>query len=314
MLIMVVDVWYLLRAISSLSSLECRSFLSPETPEEILLSSDATTHLMDMLSKHLIEVLLLHEAQWTRAAPSFVLSENLDYKSIEAQSDDVEKLKRFELARSALEVVEVSMPTLGALQLEPTGPQLLSTLFCLYWAFLKPSSRKATDGDFEESDDERREEDAFPITNSGEENVLIDEIASTHSHIEQSRFAFLNFLENLRRSSSPGIYQKLTTESRVRIRRVLIEVVRSALVLEESADTVSTSTLCADWVCEIVEYFCMGENEIQDIISCTLAPSLSWPSWVSDTQYEGNLFPVIKSLQKTTLVKVSYNLHVSFRW
>jgi hypothetical protein len=278
--------------------------LSPKTPEKSLLSTDATTQLMKILSKHLLEVLLLHDTPWTRAAPSFILSDKLDYNPNKAQSDDVEKFNSFELARSALEVVEVSMPTLGALQLEPTGPQLLSTLFCLYWAFLKPSSRKVTDGYFDESDDERREEDAFPTTHGGEENTLIQEVSSTHKHIEQSRFSFLNCLEKLRRSSSPVIHQKLRTESRERIRRILTEFVRSARLLEESSDTVSTSTLCANWVCEIVEYFCVGENEIQDTISCTLSPSLSWPSWVADTQYKDDTFPIVKFPQNTKLVEV----------
>jgi hypothetical protein len=156
-------------------------------PEESLLSSDATMQLLETLSKHLLEVLPLHDTSWTRAAPSFILSDKIDSKVNKAQKDDAEKLNSFEVARSALEVLEVSMPTLSALQLDPTGSQLLSTIFCLYWAFLKPSSRSVTEGDLEESEDERREEDAFPRTDIGEENTDL-QVVSTHNDIEQSRF------------------------------------------------------------------------------------------------------------------------------
>ncbi|KAG0592544.1 hypothetical protein KC19_1G261500 [Ceratodon purpureus] len=277
-----------------------RSFLGPE---ESLLSSDATMQLLETLSKHLLEVLPVHDTPWTRAVPTFIFSDNIDYELNEAQSDDAGKLNSFEVARSSLEVLEVSMPTLSALQLDPTGPQLLSTMFCLYWAFLEPSSRRITEGDLEESEDERREDDSFPSIDVGEETSLGPQVISTHNDIEQSRLSFLTSLRNLRRNSSRVSYQKLKTESRDRIRGVLTEVVRNALIVEDSSDTVSTSTLCANWICEIVEYFCVGEDEIQDTISGALAPSPTWPSWVADTQYTDNSLPIVKFPQKTTLVK-----------
>ena len=279
----------------------CRSFLGPE---ESLLSSDAIIQLLEKLLKYLLEVLLLHDSPWTRAAPSYILFDKVATKLNTAQSDDAKKLC-FELARSALKVVEVCMPIFGVLQLDPTGSQLLSTIFCLYWAFLTPSPRKVTGDDFEESEDERREEDTFPSTDSGEESSLLQEAISTHNDIEHIRYSFLTCLENLRRQNYRVSYQKLNTESRAHIRGILTEIVRSALVLEESSDTVIMATLCANWVCEIVEDFCVGDNEIQDTISCTLAPSLSWPVWVADTQCKDDSFPVVKFLQKPTSFKVS---------
>lgn len=257
-------------------------------------------------------MLPLQDTPWTGAAHSFILFKMVDYESNKAQPDDVEKLNSFEIAKSALEVVEVSMDTLGALQLDPTGSQLLATIFCLCWAFLNPSFEEVADGEFDDPEEERRVEEEFLSTETGEESVVLEEVTSTHYDIERSRVSFLNCLQKLRRSSSPVSFQRLDTECRGRIREILIEVVRNALVLEESPDTVSTSTLCAKWVREIVEYFCVGEYEIQDSISCALAPSLSWPTWVADTQYTEDSFPTVKFPQKLILAKVRPKLVLIF--
>uniref|UniRef100_A0A7I4A3R4 E3 ubiquitin-protein ligase listerin n=1 Tax=Physcomitrium patens TaxID=3218 RepID=A0A7I4A3R4_PHYPA len=209
------------------------------------------------------------------------------------------------LSTYLLEVLDLhDMPwTRAAPSLILSGPQLLSTMFCLYWAFLKPLLRETSEDKLEGSDDERGEEDAYPSVDGGEENTLNQDLTSTQNQIERSRYSFLKCLQNVRRICSPTIYQKLGTECRGCVRRILTEIVRSSLVSEEPSDVVLTSSLCASWVREIVEYFCIGEDEIQATISCTLAPNLFWPNWVAVPPPNDNSFPLVKPSQKTTLIE-----------
>ena len=64
--------------------------------------------------------------------------------------------------------------------------------------------------------------------------------------------------------------------SRARICSIFLEIVRTALLQGDYSDAILTSILCATWVCEIVEYLCAGEKEIQQTITSALSSSPAW--------------------------------------
>ena len=275
-----------------------------------LLTPDAAVHILKQLLQRLLDVLSLHESPWIQTAQSYILGEANEGLS-NVPVDDSERARRFELARATLEVVGVVSCSSVYAEYEHIGSQLLAAVFCMYWALLKPVPRKNGDEDHDESEDEMRDEDVQHVTSSsspnGYGNTVGSEPSSLDILLEQSQISLKTYLQALRKNTSPAVCQELSTVSRARIRSILLEIVRNALLQGDYPDAVLTSTLCATWVCEVVEYLCVGEKEIQETITSVLASSPVWSRWADATPSNDDLTPIIMPLKSTTLDEVSYS-------
>lgn len=276
-----------------------------------LLTPDAAVHILKQLLQRLLDVLSLHESPWIQTAQSYILLGEANEGSSNVPVDDSERARRFELARATLEVVGVFSCSSVYVEYEHIGSQLLAAIFCMYWALLKPVPRKNGDEDHDESEDEMRDEDVQHVTSSSSPNgygyTVGSEPPSLDILLEQSQISLKTYLQALRKNTSPAVCQELSTVSRARIRSILLEIVRNALLQGDYPDAVLTSILCATWVCEVVEYLCVGEKEIQETITSALASSPAWSLWADATPSKDDLIPIIMPLKSTTLDEVSYS-------
>lgn len=275
-----------------------------------LLTPDAAVYILQQLLQCLLDVLSLHESPWIQTAPSYILLGEANEGLSNAQVDDCERAKRFELARATLEVVGVFSCSSVYVEYEHIGSQLLSAIFCMYWALLEPVPRKNSDEDHDESDDDMRDEDVQHVTSSslnGYGNTLGSEVPSLDILLEQSQISLKTYLQAMRKNMSPAVCQELSTVSRAQIRSILLEIARNALLAGDYPDAVLTSNLCATWVHEVVDYLCVGDKEIQETITSALASSPAWSLWADVNPSKDDLIPIIVPLKSTTLDKVSYS-------
>ena len=277
-----------------------------------LLTPDAAVCILKQLLQHLLDVLSLHESPWIQTAQSYILLGEANEGLSNVPVDDSERARCFELARATLEVVGVFTCSSIYVEYEHIGSQLLSAIFCMYWAMLRPVPRKNGDEDHDESEDEMRDEDVQHVTSSSSlndyGNILGSEPPSLDILLEQSQISLRTYLQALRKNTSPAVCQELSTVSRARIRSILLEIVRNALLLGDYPNAVLTSILCATWACEIVEYLCVGEKEIQETITSALASSPAWSLWADATPSKDDLVTIIMPLKSATLVEVSYSI------
>jgi hypothetical protein len=279
-----------------------------------LISCKAAVCILEQLLQHMLTILHASHLQWAKAAPLYILSGGPVDGTSNAQTSEDLTVEAFELAMASTEVIKNSVTSVTYVESESQiGYQVLSALFCLDWAF-SGSRRKMLDAREEghESEEDSLEEDgdinevSLSLSVANEETVIRREAEGTElfTQLEQSQASLTRCLQTVRQQALPLICHGFSSLSRQRVRYILIQCVRHAVIYGSFERSHFTAALCAGWVSELVDYFCIGDDEIQETISLSLASSMSWPVWAEIPLLDDDSPPILRSPAELQITEV----------
>lgn len=107
-------------------------------------------------------------------------------------------------------------------------------------------------------------------------NVPDDKLLNLKARFEvgKSLHAFLHKING-------HFWQDLGIHCREKSSTVLVQSIRYAILEEHDVDASKVTSLCCEWILEVIEFFCLGQYEEQILLEQLLKKSDQWPVWIS---------------------------------
>lgn len=280
------------------SSVSCAQFLrallggSVEDDRACFLSRESVILIFEEFLRSFASLISTSSYNWAKTSSSLLSggSKNL--------IQDSSSRCKFEMAQFALDVLEGSIFCLNMLDVEcALVPGILSSLFIIDWVGSSMAPQVA------KSESCEREADADisisePINSVNDE---LEELFDAKMILGRRMHTFLSKI-------SSSFWRGLGSSCLSRLRDILIQTIRLAVF--ESNDVISYGTsLCSDWVLNLLEITCRDSTELQSFLD-QLCEEDSWSLWVAPCSHNGTRSATL--LEESISIGMEVPRHQSF--
>ncbi|XP_048139257.1 E3 ubiquitin-protein ligase listerin isoform X2 [Rhodamnia argentea] len=227
---------------------------SSKDDQIFFLSRDSLVLVFKALLEKLVYVILGSPFKWVRDAGS-TLASGIGDLMVDGESHS----DKIDMAKSVLAVLLGSFYCLLTLNEDELVSSILAAICVLHW-------------------ESRMGESLYDVPDDKWLNL------KARFEVGKSLHAFL-------RKINGHSWQDLGIHCREKSSTVLVQSIRYAILEEHDVDASKVTTLCCEWILEVIEFFCLGQYEEQILLEQLLKKSDQWPVWISvdfDSRYGEN--------------------------
>uniref|UniRef100_J3L8F4 E3 ubiquitin-protein ligase listerin n=1 Tax=Oryza brachyantha TaxID=4533 RepID=J3L8F4_ORYBR len=245
---------------------------SDQDDQICFLSADTVKKILESILKCLTSVLMGSAFEWARSVYVVLLPTEAEHlKVIGANSS----LSNIEIAHFAFKILEGSLFALKMLEEDSLFPSILAALFVIEW---ECSMTLTLD---EEHDLEGYKEDYVGYSVRNNSDGHLDEKMHLKANLAESIHTF-------RQSLSSSFWSDLHPCTLNSLVNILARTVRCALFQTVELPTASTSSLCSEWVMNMLKFICLDHVKLQSFFDLLLSEGEHWPLWVKPSLQNGN--------------------------
>ncbi|KAF6174070.1 hypothetical protein GIB67_020252 [Kingdonia uniflora] len=246
-----------------------------------LVSRDSMILVFEELLMKLIPFLMESSFTWAKDARSLISSPGLKGPMQEMSS----YTHILEMAKFSLEVLEDTLFSLKIFDEEECTlvPSILAAVFIIDWECRMTTQLAVVDC-----------------------SATCDDIVDA-----ESKFEFGQRIHAFRCKISSHFRRSLNKSCLRRLRDILIQTIRSAVLEIHTYNTDKVPSVCCEWFMEVIDFNACDQFEEQNLLDQLLDKSNFWPLWVLPALNNGTRSATIK-LESSALIDVHVSRHHQF--
>lgn len=306
---------------NTLKNPSCVQFLrcvlgGAEEDPVLIISKEAARLVIEELLKHLTSALMESRIAWTKYASSLILPNGIE-ECLQTNKASLEET--LQIANFSAQVLDGSFFCLKVLDDNfEIVPHILAAPIFLDWETrMSKSGLSSSSLDLWEIDDEAF--DRIDIGSAHYEGKSTDENSidqadegNTRDNAQEQNDIRLGFVKSVQalRSRITSFCKSFSLLSLNRLRWVLIETIRCAVLQEDVCEAQQIVVMCIEWLMEVLGYTCKDQDEEQQMLDHLLFLSDACPSWAKPPVLGESKLSTLKS--RNVPSEADKNMHMRY--